>query len=390
MAQIALSLILLAGTTVLTKAVLRLVSQPLGFRTEHVQTIELTLPGQRYAADRERLNAFYSEVLQRLSRLPGVGSAAISTTAPLAGGQRTILAVGGRPEPAKDETPRFEQHVVTSGYFETIGTPILRGRAFAESDVEQAPPIAIINEAVARLEFPHADPIGKQIRIGNEGRWRTIVGVAGNIRTIFFNAVVAKEPLDIYVPATQANTAGFNPSSQTVWVLARAARPLTLAEVRREVDSVDRGVPVGSIRTMEQVIAEATKQPRVRTTLLSGFALLALALSAIGIYGLIAQNTTQRTSEIGIRMALGAQRGDVQVMVLRQGVLVAAGGIAVGVAGALLLARAMSAFLYGASGVDLTSYAVAAGLVVAVATMAAWIPAQRASRVDPVIALRYE
>jgi predicted permease len=389
-AQIALSLILLTGTTVLAKAVLRLASQPLGFRADHVQTIELTLPGQRYAADRERRNAFYSEVLQRLGRLPGVGSVAITTTGPLLGAQRTTLAIAGRPEPPKDETPRFEQHVVTSGYFETISPPILRGRSFGERDGEYALPVAIINEAVARSEFPNADPVGKQIRIGNRGTWRTIIGVAGNIRTIFYNTLVAKEPLDIYVPMSQANTAGFNPSSQTVWVLARTARALSRAEVRRQVDSVDRGVPVGSIRTMDQVIAEATRQPRVRTTLLGGFALLALTLAAIGIYGLIAQNTTQRTSEIGIRMALGAQPGDVQAMVLRQGVLVAAGGIAAGVAGALLLARAMSAFLYGASGVDLTSYAMTAAMVVAVAAVAAWIPARRASRVDPVIALRYE
>jgi putative ABC transport system permease protein len=389
-AQIALSLILLTGTTVLTKAVLRLASQPLGFRADHVQTIELTLPGNRYSADRVRRNAFYSEVQRRLDRLPGVRSVAISTTAPLTGGQRTGLAVAGRPEPPKDEIPQFEQLVVTPAYFETLSTPILRGRGFTGLDTEHAPPTAIINEAVAHLEFPDADPLGKQIRIGNEGTWRTIVGVAGNIRTIFFNSVVAKEPLDIYVPASQASTAGFNPTSQKAWVLARTDRTLSLAEVRGQVDSVDPGVPVDSIRTMEQVISEATRQPRVRTSLLGGFALLALALSAIGIYGLIAQNTAQRTSEIGIRMALGAQTGDVLAMVIRQGVLVALGGVAAGVTGALLLAQAMSAFVYGASGVDLTSYALTAILVVGVAALAACIPARRASRVDPAIALRCE
>jgi predicted permease len=389
-AQIALSLILLTGTTVLTKAVLRLTSQPLGFRIDHVESIELTLPGNRYATDRERRTALYNQIVQRLSRLPGVGSVSISTIAPLAGGQRTILAVAGRPEPPKNDNPRFEQHVVTPGYFETLSVPLLRGRALGDRDTEHAPPVAMINEAVARLKFPDTDPIGKQIRIGDEGTWRTIIGVSGSIRTIFSNTVVAKEPLDIYVPTTQAPTAGFNPVSQTISVLARSDRTLTRAEVRQQIDAIDREVPVGQIRTMEQVIAEATRQPRVRTILLAGFAFLALALSAIGIYGLIAQNTAQRTSEIGIRMALGAQPGDVLAMVIQQGVLVAAGGIVTGVAGALLLARVMSAFLYGASAADITSYSVTALLVVGVTALAAWLPARRASRVDPVIALRYE
>jgi putative ABC transport system permease protein len=323
-------------------------------------------------------------------RRPCVGSVSISTTAPLGGGQFTILAIAGRPEPPKNETPRFQQQVITPGYFETLSVPLLHGRAFGNRDVEHAPAVAIINEAVARLEFPDIDPISKQIRIGSEGTWRTIIGVSGSVRTIFSNTVVAKEPLEIYVPASQAPTAGFSPDSQRVWVLAQTGRTLSRAEVRQQVDSLDRDVPVGEIRTMEQVVAEAIRQPRVRATLLAGFAFLALALSAIGIYGLIAQNTAQRTSEIGIRMALGAQSGDVLAMVIRQGVLVAAGGIVAGVAGGLLLARAMSSFLYGASGADFTSYSLTAVLVVAVAALAAWVPARRASHVDPMVALRHE
>jgi putative ABC transport system permease protein len=391
-AQIALSLILLVGATVLTKAVLHLAGEPLGFRTDHVQTIELTLPGNRYAADRERRMAFYGQVLERLGQLPEVRSVAISTTAPLYGGQRTILAVAGRPEPPKNENPRFERNVVTPEYFETLSVPILRGRGFGDLDTEHAPPVAMINEAVARLEFPDADPVGQQIRIGDEKTWRTIVGVAGTIRTIFYNTLVAKEPLAVFVPASQCvgQALACGGLQSAIWVLAQTQRTLSLAEVRRQIEAVDRDVPVGPIRTMEQAISEVTRQPRIRTMLLAGFALLALALSGVGIYGLIAQNTAQRTSEIGIRMALGAQPGDVIAMVIRQGVLVSAGGIATGVLGALLLARAMSGFLYGASGLDFSSYAWTAGLVMAVAGVAAWIPARRASRIDPAIALRHE
>jgi putative ABC transport system permease protein len=196
----------------------------------------------------------------------------------------------------------------------------------------------------------------------------------------------------VFVPSSQCvgQASACGGLQSAIWVLAQTQRALSLAEVRRQIEAVDREVPVGAIRTMEQAISELTRQPRVRTMLLGGFALLALTLSAIGIYGLIAQNTAQRTSEIGIRMALGAQPGDVIAMVIRQGVLVAGGGIAAGVLGALLLARAMSGFLYGASGLDFSIYALTAGLVMAVAGVAAWIPARRASRVDPTTALRHE
>jgi putative ABC transport system permease protein len=167
-------------------------------------------------------------------------------------------------------------------------------------------------------------------------------------------------------------------------------RPLTLAEVRSQIDSVDRTVPVGGLKSMERVVSEATGQPRLRTMLLGGFAVLALLLSAIGVYGLIAQNTEQRTNEIGIRMALGAGSGDVLRMVIRQGISIAAVGIAVGIGGALALGRLLSAFLYGVSATDLASYGIVTAIVLAVAALAAYVPARRASRVDPLVALRYE
>jgi putative ABC transport system permease protein len=216
------------------------------------------------------------------------------------------------------------------------------------------------------------------------------VGVTGTLRTIFYNTIEAKEPLTIYVPARQAEQAGFNQVSQGIWLYVRTLRPLTLAEIRREVDAVDNTVPVGDLRTMDRVVADTTGQPRLRTMLLGGFAVLALVLSAIGVYGLIAQNTAQRINEIGIRMALGADSSDVLRMVIRQGITVAAVGVAVGIAGALALGRVTSAFLYGVSATDLTAYGIVAAIVLSAAGLAAYVPARRASRVDPLVALRYE
>jgi len=388
--EIAVSLVLLTGTALVTRALLKLMSAPLGFKPEHVEVTTLTLPGDRYSTDHERLIGFYDQVLQRIGGLPGVQSAGLTTVGPMVGGQRTTMAVAGRPAPPADETPRFEQQIITPRFFDVLSTPVLRGRSFTDLDTEASPQVAIVNQTVARNEFAGTDPVGQQIRLGSDGPWRTIVGVTGTVRTIFYNTLVAKEPLEIYVPARQAPKAGFNPVSQNVWLLTRTERPLTLTEVRGQVDAVDRTVPVGEMKTMERVVSDATGQPRLRTMLLGAFAVLALLLSAIGVYGLIAQNTAQRTSEIGIRMALGAGSGDVLRMVIRQGISIAAVGVGVGVAGALALGRVLSAYLYGVSATDLAAYGIEGAIVLAVAALAAYIPARRASRVDPLVALRYE
>jgi len=389
--EIALSLVLLTGTALVTRALLKLMTATaLGFRPEHVEVANLTMPPGPYSTDHNRLMEFYDQVLERISAMPGVQSATLSTVGPLNNGQFNNMTVAGRPAPPPDEAPRFEQQVITPRYFDVLSTPLLRGRSFTDRDTETSQQVAIVNETVARTEFAGTDPVGQRIRMGPDGPWRTIVGVSGTVRTIFYNTLVAKAPLSIYVPARQASKPGFNPDEQRVWLLAKTMRPLTLTEVRKQIDSADPTVPVGKLRNMEQVVSEATGQPRLRTMLLGGFALLALVLSAIGVYGLIAQNTAQRTNEIGIRMALGAGSGDVLRMVIRQGLSIAAVGIAVGIAGALALGRILSAFLYGVSATDLASYGIVTAIVLAVAALAAYIPARRASRVDPLVALRYE
>ncbi|HTX37690.1 MAG TPA: ABC transporter permease [Bryobacteraceae bacterium] len=380
--EVALSLVLLTGTALVTKALVKLLDMPLGFRPEHVQVATLSLPADGSSSNPSRLAGFYSQVLQRIRGIPGVDSAALTNIGPLVGGQTTTLSVAGRPAAEAGESALFEHHVVTPQYFEVLSTPLLHGRLFTDRDTGDSLPVAIVNDAVARSVFPGADPVGQKIRLG-DGPWRTIVGVAGTLRTIFYNTLVAREPLAIYVPAQQDAT-------QNTWIFWKSAHPLTLREVRTQIDSIDKSVFVGDFRTMQRVVAEATGQPRQRTTLLAGFALLALILSAIGIYGLIAQNTAQRTSEIGIRMALGANPGDVLRMVIRQGISIASVGIALGIAGALSLGRVLSAYLYGVSPTDPATYAIVTALVLAVAALAAFLPARRASRVDPLVALRYE
>jgi len=388
--EVALSLMLLSGTAMVSRAVVKLLTMPLGFRPEHVEVSTVNLPAERYETDHAHLTGFYDQVLERVRALPGVQAAAFTNRPPLTGGLLTSLRVAGRPEPPADETLRFEHQIITPRYFELLSAPLLRGRWFNDGDTESSAQVVIINEAVARSQFPDSDPVGQQIRLGKDDPWRTIVGVAGSLRTIFYNTLDAKEPRTIYVPARQSLKPGFSPRSNGVWLMLKSERPLALEDIRREVSAVDATVVVSDLRTMDRVLSDAIGQPRQRTVLLAGFALLALLLSTIGVYGLMAQNTAQRTKEIGIRMALGAETGDVLRMVIRQGISVAAVGIVLGIAAALTSGRLLASMLYGVSATDLMSYVVVAVVVLAVSALAAYIPARRASHVDPLEALRYE
>ena len=389
-AEIALSMILLTGVGVLTKTLARLSSEPLGFQTGHVWVATLSLPVAPYSSSQSRLLSLFDRLLQRAGSLPGVSEAAIGSAAPLQMGQATYVAIAGRPEPPRDEMPRFEQQFVTPGYFGVLSVPLLRGRAFSASDTSTSQPVAIINEASARAQFDREDPIGRQIRVGRDGAWRTVVGVAGTMRTVFFNTLSAKEPLSVFVPAAQAPQLVFTRGTRDVWLFARSGRALTLADVRREVDAIDSTVAVTEIKRGDEFLADATRQPRIRTALLAGFAVLVLVLAAIGIYGLVAQNAAGRTGEIGVRIALGARTPDLIAMILRQGLALAAAGSALGILGAAALARAMSGFLYGASGLDPAVYASVSAVMIFLAILAAWLPARKASRVDPTVALRCE
>jgi predicted permease len=388
--QIALSLILLAGAALMGKTLFQLHSQSLGFRGQDITVAELKLPGHRYGANITQTNQFYDRLLSRVANLPGVQSAAVGSVRPMATGPGVYIRVEGQPEPPETGVPNTYQDAVTPRYFDTLSIPLLSGRGFTDRDTPDSPPVAIVSETMAQQLFNGVDPIGKRIRTRKDGPWLTIVGVVGSIRTIFYNTLNAKLTPLVFVPAQQATGLRFNPSGQDVFLFLRARGPVSRSEIRREVDSIDRDVPIGDFMPLPKMVAQVTSQPRMRAAFVGGFAGLALALAAIGIYGLIAQNTAQRTGEIGIRMALGARPGDVLTMVVRQAVAIAAAGIVLGVAGGLALARLLSGFLYGIPATDAAVYVIVAVAVIAAATLAAYLPARRASLVDPLVALRYE
>lgn len=389
-AQIALSLVLLVGSVLMAKTLLQLAAQPLGFRAENVGVAELTLPGRVYGSNAERLSQFYERLLSRIAAIPGVHSGTIANVRPLTGGPRVSIELEGQLDPQKVGMPGFHEIIVTPDYFGTLSIPLLSGRGLTNSDTADSPHVVVVSEMVAHTLFKGADPIGRRIRTRKDGPWLTIVGVAGTTRTIFYNTLNAELSPDVFVPAKQAVRPIFNPVSQSVWLFVRGQLPLTRATVRQQVDAVDRDIPVGEVMPLGEMVSEATSQPRMRTALLTGFAVLALVLAAIGIYGLIAQSTAQRAGEIGIRMALGARSGDVLRMVISQTLSIAVAGIVLGVVGGIALGRMLSPLLYGIPATDPVAYAIVEAAVIGAALLAAYVPARRASRVDPTVVLRYE
>jgi len=388
--QVALSLMLLSGAVLMGKTLLKIHSQPLGFRVDQLMVAQLTLPGHAYGSDALKRNRFYDALLARMAALPGVHSAAIGSVRPLALGPGVNMFVEGREERRDGALPDDHEQVVTPGYFDTLAIPTIEGRKFTDRDAPGSPQVAILSELAAQQLFPGADAIGRRIRIRKDAPWLNIVGVAGDIRTIFYNTLNPKLTPYVYVPARQASQPGFNPVGQDAYLFVRATSPVSMPILRREVDAIDRDVPVGELMSMNERVAKETSQPRMRAGILGGFAAVALLLAAIGIYGLIAQSVAQRTGEIGIRMALGARPGDVLVMVVRQALAIAAAGIALGVAGGLALARVLSGFLYGIAATDGVVYVAVAITVLLTASIAAYFPARRASQVDPLVALRDE
>jgi putative ABC transport system permease protein len=378
--QVALSLVLLAGAALMGKTLLKLNSQSLGFRMDDITVAQLTLPGREYGAHTDRLSRFYDRLIPSVIALPGVQSAAIGSARPLATGTAANLGVEGQPEPPATVVPNSYQQIVTPEFFNTLSIPLIAGREFTAQDTPDRPPVAIISDAIAQQLFPGTDPIGKRVRTRKDGPWLTIVGVVGSMRTIFYNTLNAKLTPIIFVPVRQAAEPQFNPIGQDVFLYIRARNAIAQSAIRHQVDAIDRDVPIGDFMPLAKMAAQVTSQPRMRAAFVGGFAGLALVLAAIGIYGLIAQNTAQRTSEIGIRMALGARPCDV----------LAGAGIALGVAGGFALARLLSGFLYGIPATDAVVYVAVAIVVAGAASLAAYFPARRAARVDPLVALRYE
>jgi putative ABC transport system permease protein len=386
-AEIALALILLVGAGLMMKSLYRLLAVDPGFRPERVLTMGMDLRTQQYSKDPAVLN-FWQQVLDRVSALPGVEGAAVGTHIPLTDRHgRADVTIEGMAQPAPGNYPHPDIHTVSPKYVETLGISLLRGRSFTDDDNEKAPLAGMINAMVARRFFPNEDPIGKRFLIGhpsatNSSKWYTIIGVVSDTK-LYGLANPAR--LEVYLPFRQS------PSNGMALVVKSSADPAALTtEIREAVQSIDKDQPIFAISTMEKLRSDSVATRRMTLVLLGLFSGLALVLGAIGIYGVISYSVAQRTHEIGIRMALGAPRRDVFRLVVGQGLKLAGIGIAIGIAGALGLARLMSSLLYGISATDFETFAGVSILLGLVALLACYIPAQRAMRVDPTVALRHE
>jgi putative ABC transport system permease protein len=387
-AEVALALILLVGAGLLIRSFLHLMNVDPGFSPQNVLTLNISLPESRYESAHPMI-AFEEQALERLSALPGVKSAGGIFGLPLGngaiGGDFTVegqaaLAPGARPFIAT-------KAVVGGDYFRAIGIPLLRGRTFDEHDSEDAPHVVIISQSLARHFWPHEEAIGKRLKPGfMNDAWCTVVGIVGDTKQYSLGETPSPS---MYLPYAQAPVTFL--MQDVTFVLRAGADPLSLvATARRAVQSVDPDLPVFDVASMDQLVYRSASAPRFNAALLGIFAALALVLAAVGIYGVMSYTVLQRTHEIGVRMALGAQESDVLQQVVRQGMLLAAGGITTGVAGAWVVTRFLSSLLFGVRPTDPMIFTLVPLLLAAVALVACLLPARRATKVDPVVALRYE
>lgn len=385
--EVALAMVLLVGAGLLIKTFARLRGQYEGIRPESVLTVRTQLPDGKYREPSRRI-AFYEQVLERIGGLPGVVAAGYTTSVPLEwkGGTNAITIEGRPVEPGVLYDSNYRQ--VSEDYFKAMGVALREGRYFSETDAGQAMPVAIINETMARQFWPNETALGKRFKHGGpDSRWplMTIVGVVADVRQMGADAPVKAE---MYMPYKQAATQFFAPRDL---VIRASVNPISLSSaVIAKVHEVDPDQPVSNIRTMEQVLGEEIQLRKTGTTLLAVFAALAMLLAALGIYGVLSYFVTQRTPEFGVRMALGAQTGDILRLVLKRGMGLALAGVAIGLAASFALTRLMASLLFEVSASDPATFGEIAVVLAAVAFLSCYIPARRATKVDPMVALRYE
>ena len=383
--EIALSLLLLIGAGLLIKSFMVLRDVNAGFDPHNVLTMRIGLPGDRYKEPQQQAT-FFRELTKRASALPGVESAGAVISLPLGGINSTFgrsFVPEGRPI-VPEESFQTEHFAMTGDYFQTMRIPVRAGRTFTDHDTAETQPVVIINETAARKVFPGQDPIGKRIIVWREEKFaREIVGVVGDVKAATLDEEI---PSQIYVP--HAQDAGWG----TLGLAVRTkGDPAALTSpVRGVITSIDKDQPAFDIKTMDQVFSESVAKTRLIVLLFGVFSVLALLLATIGIYGVIAYSVAQRTHEIGIRLAMGAQRRDVLRMIISQGMILALIGVGLGLVGALAVTRVMKSVLYGVSTTDPLIFIGVPLLLTLVALAACYIGARRATKVDPMVALRYQ
>jgi putative ABC transport system permease protein len=394
--EVALSLVLLTGAGLLIRSFWRLRQVETGFATEHLLSARLFPPASTYQDDR-RVATFYENLVQHVRALPGVKDAAVASGAPL--GSRNAGTVmqteaGQRLEWSSNTSAQFR--VVSPGYFRTLDVRLVRGRLIEDSDHESATPVAVVNETLARTQWPDENPLDKRLRLLDAPPERaktvflTVVGVVADAKN---SGLIEAAQQEVFVPLRQraVAVAGMGFASQMTLVAHTSVEPLSLADsIRQEVWALDRNIPVTDVRTMEQILATFTAQPRFNTILLGVFGAVALILAAVGIYGVLSYSVTQRTHEIGIRIALGARPHDVFKSIVGKTLMLVLIGVGVGLASAVALTRVMESLLFEVSATDPLTFAVISAVLTGVALAACFVPARRATKVDPMVALRYE
>ena len=380
-AEVAICLVLLIGAGLMIKSFARLLNVSPGFNPENVLAVNVALSGSRYR-DGAGISNFYQQALERLSSLPGIQSAAAVTALPMSGGFGSrYFRIEGRPPQPAGQGFNANVNLTTPGYFKTMHIPLVDGRDFDQRDVMKAPDAVIVNQEMARRYWPDENPIGQRLAVG-DGPWRTVVGVVGDVKQSGLDIETRPEMFWPYyqtpVPfATFVVRTGGDPEAMT-------------SAVRGAMQEVDKDLPVYNIKTVADVISESVAPRRLNMLLLAIFASLALVLAAVGIYGVISYSVSQRTREIGIRMALGASHSNVLRLVVGEGMILALIGVGIGVIASFFLTRLMSSLLFGVSATDPITFAAIALLLTGVSIVASLIPARRATRVDPMVALRYE
>jgi putative ABC transport system permease protein len=386
-AQMAVTAVLLIGAGLLAKSFWTLLHVPPGFRTDHLVSARLTLPRSRYA-DTTRVSGFHRQLIQRLQDSPGIEAAGLAAYLPLSGQNNAwVFVIEGRPPLPTGVYNSAAYRPVSERYFETIGVPVTRGRGFTSSDQADAPAVVVINASMASAYWGTDNPVGQRLRFGSRptgSDWRTIVGVVGDVR---HEGLDEEAKPELYVPFSQA------PSTEPVaTVIVRTTiDPAAMTKTLRDsVSAMDGTVPLDLVRTMDQVLSLSVSQPRFRTALLVVFSTLALLMASIGVYGTTSYSARQRTREFGVYIAMGATARDVLRTVLGRAAIVIAIGLALGLVASVGLTRVLTKFLYGVTPLDVATFVTASVFLFVVAIVASYIPARRATRVDPIVALRYE
>jgi putative ABC transport system permease protein len=384
--EIALALVLMVGTGLMVKGFARLLeNQKQGFDPKNILTMNLTLPEAKYKQPFQRV-AFYNQLFERLKALPEIETVGSVASLPSGGNwSSTSFSIEGRPATATGEETDADYQIINDEYFRALRIPLTKGREFGAPDGPDSLPVVIISENIAARFFPDEDPIGKRIRVGVTGsrnQWSVIVGVAGNVKQFMFDS---GPRLTVYLPYAQL------PRLRMALALRTASDPLNaVGAVRSQVESVDSEQPVYEIKSMEKLISEHVSGIRMSAGLMGIFGAIALMLAAVGVYSVMAYSVTQRTHEIGVRMALGATSRDVIKLVAGQALKLAAIGLAIGLPLAFALMQVMTSAFFGVIAIDITSLAGFTLMLAAVALASGYIPARRASKVDPMVALRYE